>query len=313
MSARRRIAVVSPRPPCIDGHPLRQHLRPQRTLACSVEVEGFGYWSGRDVKVRFRSAPAGTGVVFVRGDLPGEKRIPAVVENRIEIPRRTTLVNDGARVEMVEHVMAALAGLHIDNCEVWVDGAELPGLDGSSQAFVEALESAGIVEQKVARPQLVIEEITRVGNDECWVEARPARSKALALRYKLDYGPDNPIGKQTLDIKVTPESFKKELAAARTFILKSEADWLRQQGLGSRVTFDDLLVFDEAGPCNNPLRFEDECVRHKTLDLLGDLALAGCDLVGQVIAYRSGHRLNAELVKALLSEGQVVGGLRKTA
>ncbi|HTN77164.1 MAG TPA: UDP-3-O-acyl-N-acetylglucosamine deacetylase [Pirellulaceae bacterium] len=282
-------------------------------MACSVEVEGFGYWSGRDVKVRFRSAPANTGIVFVRSDLPTNNRIPAIVENRIEIPRRTTLVADGARVEMVEHIMAALAGLHIDNCEVWVDGIEMPGLDGSAQAFVDALESAGIVEQNAVRPHLVIDEITRVGNDECWVEARPVRGKSLSIRYKLDYGPDSAIGRQTLDLKVTPESFRKELASARTFILRSEADWLLKQGLGSRVTVDDLLVFDDNGPCNNPLRFEDECVRHKTLDLVGDLALAGCDLVGQIIAYRSGHRLNAELVKALLSENQVSGGLRKTA
>jgi UDP-3-O-acyl N-acetylglucosamine deacetylase len=278
-----------------------------------VEVEGFGYWSGRDVKVRFRSAPANTGIVFVRSDLGEPKRIPAIVENRVEMPRRTTLAVSGARVEMVEHIMAALAGLHIDNCEVWVDGDEMPGLDGSSAGFMTALESAGIVEQKVPRPQLVIDDITRVGNDECWVEARPSRSRSLSVRYRLDYGSDSAIGRQTLELKITPDSFRKELASARTFILKSEADWLRQQGLGSRVTFDDLLVFDDTGPCNNPLRFEDECVRHKTLDLVGDLALAGCDLVGQIIAYRSGHRLNAELVKALLSEGQISGGLRKSA
>lgn len=292
---------------------MRQQFRPQRTLGCSVEVEGFGYWSGSDVKVRFRSAPANTGIVFVRSDLPTPKRIPALVEHRIEVPRRTALTCDGARVEMVEHIMAALAGLHIDNCEVWVDSAEMPGLDGSAQAFVAALESAGIVEQQATRAQLVIDDVTRVGNDECWVEARPARHKSLAVRYKLDYGSDSPIGRQTFDLKLSPESFKKELAPARTFILRSEADWLRQQGLGSRVTFDDLLVFDDSGPCNNPLRYEDECVRHKTLDLIGDLALAGCDLVGQIIAYRSGHRLNAELVKALLAEGQISGGLRKSA
>ena len=265
------------------------------------------------MKVRFRSAPANTGIVFVRGDLPQPKRIPAIVENRIEMPRRTTLVQGGVRVEMVEHIMAALAGLHIDNCEVWVDGDEMPGLDGSALAFVTALESAGVVEQDLPRPQLVIDDITRVGNDECWVEARPARTRSLSVRYRLDYGNESPIGRQTIEMKVTPESFRKELASARTFILKSEADWLRQQGLGARVTFDDLLVFDDQGPCNNPLRFEDECVRHKTLDLVGDLALAGCDLVGQIIAYRSGHRLNAELVKALLAEGQILGGLRKSA
>lgn len=265
------------------------------------------------MKVRFRSAPVNSGIVFVRADLPEPKRIPAVVENRIEMPRRTTLACGGVRVEMVEHIMAALAGLHIDNCEVWVDGDEMPGMDGSSQAYVAALESAGSVDQKEPRPQLVIGEVTRVGNDECWVEARPARTRSLSVRYRLDYGSESPIGRQTLDMKITPDSFRKELASARTFILKSEADWLRQQGLGARVTFDDLLVFDDTGPCNNALRFEDECVRHKTLDLVGDLALAGCDLIGHFIAYRSGHRLNAELVKALLAEGQILGRLRKTA
>ena len=172
------------------------------------------------MKVRFRSAPANTGIVFVRGDLPQPKRIPAIVENRIEMPRRTTLVHGGVRGEMVEHIMAALAGLHIDNCEVWVDGDEMPGLDGSALAFVTALESAGVVEQDLPRPQLVIDDITRVGNDECWVEARPARTRSLSVRYRLDYGNDSPIGRQTIEMKVTPESFRKELASARPFIVK---------------------------------------------------------------------------------------------
>jgi len=292
---------------------LRQQFRAQQTLACSVEVEGFGYWTGRDVKVRFRSAPANTGIVFVRADLPQPKRISAIVERRIEMPRRTALAADGATVEMVEHIMAALAGLNIDNCEVWVDGAEMPGLDGSAQAYVEALQSAGIVEQDAVRAQLIVDDVTRVGNDESWVEARPVRTRCLQVRYRLDYGSESPIGRQTFEMRVTPDSFRKELASARTFILEAEADWLRKQGLGARVTFDDLLVFGDTGPCNNALRFEDECVRHKALDLIGDLALAGCDFVGQIIAYRSGHRLNAELVKALLAEGQVLGGLRKSA
>lgn len=276
-------------------------------------MQGFGYWSGRDVRVQFRPAPADSGVVFVRSDFSPPRRIAALVTQRIETPRRTTLASGGATVEMVEHITAALAGLHIDNCEVWVDQSEMPGCDGSSQVFVDALLSAGIVEQQAQRPQLVITELTRVGNEESWVEARPATRPGLFVKYRLDYSDFPPIGRQSLEIAVTPESFRTELAAARTFLLKQEADWLRQRGLGTRVTSRDVLVFDENGLVDNELRFDDECVRHKTLDLIGDLALAGCDFVGRFVAYRSGHRLNAELVKALLAEAQFITGRRRPA
>lgn len=288
-------------------------MRSQQTIAHPAVVTGFGYWSGQDVRLEFRPAPLQTGIVFVRSDLPRPLRIPAAVAHRIEIPRRTTLAVEGGSVEMVEHVLAALAGLQIDNCEVWVDRPEMPGCDGSSGPFVEALSAAGIVSQDWPCRQLVIGEVTRVGNDECWVEARPSKQPGLTVKYKLDYGPDNVIGRQTIELRVTPDSFRSELALARTFLLQSEAEWLRSRGLGSRVTPRDILVFGDQGPVDNELRFEDECVRHKALDLIGDLALAGCDLVGHIIAYRSGHRLNADLVQALLSEGQIREVRRKTA
>ena len=156
-------------------------------------------------------------------------------------------------------------------------------------------------------------DVTRVGNDDCWVEARPSKTGGLAIEYKLDYGPNTPIGRQSIELAITPRSFQQELATARTFILEDEAQWLRDRGLGIRVTSQDLLVFGPAGPIDNTLRFEDECVRHKALDLVGDLALAGCDLVGQFIAHKSGHRLNAELVRVLLCEGRMEEGLRRSA
>jgi UDP-3-O-[3-hydroxymyristoyl] N-acetylglucosamine deacetylase len=293
---------------------LRTSLRRQRTIARSAEVTGFGYWSGRDVCVQFRPAPSDAGLVFVREDLERPRRIAAVAAHRVEMPRRTSLAADGASVEMVEHVLAALHGLQIDNCEIAVNAAEMPGCDGSALPFVEALDAAGTVEQEVERSRLVITEVTRVGNEECWVEARPAvKGAALSLRYKLDYGPNTPIGKQAIDVHVTPATFRRDLAPARTFILEEEARWLKERGLGARVTTRDLLVFSTDRLVDNELRFENECVRHKTLDLLGDLALAGCDVVGQVIAFRSGHRLNAELVKVLLSEGQKEAGRRRSA
>ena len=288
-------------------------MRAQRTLAETAHVSGFGYWSGKDITVEFRPAEADTGIVFVRTDLDQPRRIAADVRNRIEAPRRTTLSGDGTQVEMVEHILAALFALQVDNCEVWVDGGEMPGCDGSSLPFVAALQTAGTIAQDVARRRLVVTDVTRVGDDECWVEARPLKTDTLTLKYKLDYGPNNAIGRQVIELGITPKSFVQELASARTFLLKEEADWLRERGLGTRVSNQDLLVIGEDGPIDNPFRFENECVRHKTLDLLGDLALGGCDLVGHIIAHRSGHRLNAELIKVLLKEGRMVEGTRQKA
>jgi UDP-3-O-[3-hydroxymyristoyl] N-acetylglucosamine deacetylase len=287
--------------------------RRQNTLGRPATVEGFGYWSGRTVRVEFRPAAADTGIVFVRGDVQPAARIPAALQHRIETPRRTTLTAGGARVEMVEHVLAALAGLHVDNCEVWVDQPELPGCDGSSRAFVEAIDAAGIVAQNAPRRQLVVRELIRVGSEESWIEARPATDGELTVRFRIEYPTCPAIGRQTLALQVTPEVFRRELSGSRTFLLKQEAEWLRAQGLASRATSRDVLVMDDAGPIDNELRFPDECVRHKLLDLVGDLALAGYDVVGHVNAHCSGHRLNAELVRALSIEGERIEPRRRSA
>lgn len=283
---------------------LSQPLRHQRTIGSAAQVQGFGYWSGKDVRVEFRPAPADSGVVFVRDDLAPPVRIPVHVAQRVEVPRRTVLSRGGGSVEMVEHILAALAGLNIDNCEVWVDAAEMPGCDGSSLAFVEAIQKAGAVEQPAMRSLLIVEDTTRVGDEHSWVEAHPSRIDGFSLKVRIDYG-RGPIGRQSVHFVVTPGSFARELAPARTFLTKPEADWLLKQGLGARATPADLLVFGDRGPIDNPLRYEDECARHKALDLIGDLALSGCDLVGHFVAYCSGHRLNAELVRVLLTEGRI--------
>jgi UDP-3-O-acyl N-acetylglucosamine deacetylase len=233
------------------------------------------------------------------------------VEYRIEAQRRTVLKCSGVRVAMVEHVLAALAGLGVDNCEVHVSAEEMPGLEGSSKTFVEAIEQAGIVEMDVPRRVLEVHETIHLEDGPAWIEARPCSSRtgmfsnnqtaqpSFSIEYHLDYGEDGPIGRQSIDLEITPDSFRQELAPARTFMFKHEAEWLVSQGLGTRVTSRDLLVFDQEGPIENILRFDNECVRHKALDVVGDLALAGCDLLGHIVAYRSGHRLNAELVQAI--------------
>lgn len=287
--------------------------RKQRTLARTAVVDGFGYWSGRDVHLEFRPAEAGSGIVFVRSDLGGCPRIPADPAHRVEVPRRTTLARGEARVDMVEHVMAALKGLQIDNCEVWADEAEMPGCDGSSEPFVRALTEAEIVMQDADRPRRMIDRVIHLGNEKSWVEARPPICASPVVEYHLDYGPRSPIGSQTGEFAIQPDVFRRELAPARTFLLEEEAQWLRAQGLGSRVTYRDLLIFGPRGPIDNSLRFGDECVRHKVLDMVGDLALAGCDLVGHFVAYRSGHRLNAELVRRLVARNECARQFRRCA
>jgi len=231
----------------------------------------------------------------------------------METPRRSSLEFSGARVEMVEHVMAALGGLQIDNCEISVTAAEMPGCDGSALPFVEALLQAGIIKQSAPRAVRVLTRVVRVEDRNSWFEARPGIANECFMRYLLDYGPDGPIGRQSFGLALTPESFCRELAPCRTFMLKEEAEWLLSQGLGRRTTPRDVFVFDADGPIDNQLRFPDECVRHKLLDMVGDLALCGCDFVGRFSAYRSGHRLNAEMGRNLLNQFPLVERIRSCA
>ncbi len=275
--------------------------RYQRTLYRPAFLEGRGYWSGQEVRVEFHPAAADSGVVFRRMDLLGAPPIPARVWHRVEMPRRTTLKSGFATVEMVEHLLAALAGLRIDNCEVRVNSTEMPGNDGSCQEAVESLLQAGIVEQETLRTEFSATESIRVVEGSQWIELRPASQPGLHVTYELDYGAGNAVGRQSLEMMLEPESFRTDIAPARTFVLQSEAIAMRAQGIGTHTTYQDLLVFGDAGPIDNTLRFPDECARHKVLDLVGDLALAGCDFQGQVIAHRTGHRLNAELVRAVMA------------
>jgi len=276
--------------------------RPQRTLRTAVAVDGRGYWSGEENRVELRPAPAGSGIVFLRDDLEPPAAVPAVVASVVEARNRTQLVRGAATVHLVEHVMSALAGMDVDNCLVAVTAEELPGLDGSAAGFVAAITSAGIVPQAVACDPLVVVDPVRVGDAACWIEAGPPRYPGLSIEYVLDYGP-GPIGRQMFDIDVTPADYANELAAARTFLSVDDAARLRALGLGATVSPGDLVLFGPDGPVGTTLRWPDVCVRHKVLDAVGDLALLGRPLHAHVRAHRSGHALNAALVRALLARG----------
>jgi UDP-3-O-acyl N-acetylglucosamine deacetylase len=274
--------------------------RSQQTIRRPASVTGAGYWSGRECRVEFLPAPAGAGVVFVRADRDVPVRIAATVENRVDAVNRTNLAAAGVQVQMVEHALSALAGLGVDCCVVRVTAEELPGLDGSSRAYVEAIDAAGLECLGAPVEPLVADGVWRVGDDSSWIEVSPPKFAGLSVEYELDYGP-GPIGRQSLVVRVSPEVYRADLAAARTFISVEDARRLRASGLALGVTTQDLVVFDAEGPVDNVLRWRDECVRHKVLDLVGDLALAGRPVHAHVRACRSGHRLNAAVAARLLA------------
>ncbi|MGL6095141.1 MAG: UDP-3-O-acyl-N-acetylglucosamine deacetylase [Fimbriiglobus sp.] len=282
--------------------------RQQRTLACPAEVRGVGFVTGARVRVRFLPAAADTGVVFVRTDLPGRPATPALTDRVTGTNRRTTLGSPNTGVTLVEHVLAALAGLRIDNCRIEIDGPEPPGLDGSSAGFVDALTAAGATLQVARRPIWAVSDSVIFSQSGATVGLHPPEPGRTGLRisYILDYGPQAPIPRQSHTLAVCPESFTWNVASCRTFLLEREVEMLHAQGVGRHLSMTDVLVFGPRGPIHNTLRFADEPARHKVLDLVGDLALCGFDLAGHVVAYRSGHSLNTMLATALAARAAAV-------
>ena len=277
-------------------------FRDQNTITQSVSLTGFGFWTGEDVTIQFRPAPPNSGIVFIRNDLFGHPRIPALVEYREEKPRQTSLVCGDARVDMVEHVLAALNGLRIDNCEIWTNQPEMPGFDGSSQMFVTALNETGIVAQPAKRPIRVVTRAFHLGDKQSYMIVTTSRRGTCDFQYTLVPEEKYPLSTQRCQFILTPEKFCDELARTRTFIAKHEADELLAKGLCHRVTPQNVLVLTEEGPMENSFLYENECARHKTLDMVGDFALLGCDLVGTFESFRGGHSLNAECVRQLLDK-----------
>jgi UDP-3-O-acyl N-acetylglucosamine deacetylase len=309
------------------AHPRRNHstvkdddsvkrlgYRWQRTIRNPAEVRGVGFLTGATVCLRFLPAPPSTGIVFVRTDLRPHAEVPARCDQVTGTQRRTTLGQPPGQVALVEHVLAALAGLRIDNCYVELNAAEPPGLDGSARCFVDALCRAEPVLQPARREVASVETPIFTSQNGSTLTLYPAERDELRISYILDYGRNSPIGWQMHTQVITPDVFAAEIAGCRTFILESEAAELRSQGLGARTTAADLLVFGQRGPVENTLRFANEPARHKVLDIIGDLSLLDRDLRGHLVAYRSGHPLNYEMVRCLArGEGQELPADRRDA
>ncbi len=277
----------------------RVGYRYQRTLLRPVEVAGTGFLTGAPIRLRFNPAPPSTGVVFVRTDLQQPLSVAAQVAMVTGTQRRTTLGRPPVQVALVEHVLASLSGMRVDNCYVELNGPEPPGLDGSAQQFVDAIRRTGVKMQPARRAIYGVEHPVLVSQGGATLALHPSDGDELRMTYALDYGPQAPIHKQTHTETITPETFLNFISRCRTFLLENEAQELRRQGLGSRTSSADLLIFGARGVIGNRLRYADEPARHKILDLIGDLSLFGHDLRGHVVAYRSGHPLNIELVRKL--------------
>ncbi len=292
--------------------------RNEHTIATSCEIHGRGYWSGQAVTVAIHPAPMGSGIRLIRSDLPDRDFCPANIDHRVDARLRTNLASGAAKFQMVEHLMAALCGLEIDNCLVEVDGEELPALDGSCNGYVHRLQTAGLIVQARQRKRLIIRDRYRIGSPHGWIEAAPSKCGESYFEYQLSFDDDTPIAPQAYGIELTPDRFIRQIAPARTFVTESQATEIRVAGFAAHVTNQDLLVIGDNGPIDNKLRFANECARHKTLDLIGDLALAGIELVGRFSSFRGGHQLNGRMAKQLAqlanaNKSADVTGQRKAA
>ena len=265
----------------------------QRTLASEVLVAGRGLLGGAMAEARILPAPADSGIVFERADLDPPVRIPATVDHSVPRARRTALREGEASIDTVEHCLSALAGLGIDNAIVRLHGPELPCGDGSAMPFVDAIVGAGIVEQDAPRRVFRIREPIVIEEGDSMIAALPSDRPGLQVVYELDYGSHSDrIGRQTMAFDPSILDYRREIAPARTFSLQEEAEALQAQGLGKHLSPRDVLVIGPQGPIDNAFRFDDEPVRHKVLDVLGDLSLVGRPLQGRIVATRSGHALN---------------------
>ena len=265
----------------------------QQTIRKSVAIEGIGLHSGKRARMVLAPAPPDSGIVF-RAGRDGHP-IPAAPESVVDSHYATTIGSNGCRVQTVEHLMAAAAGLGIDNLDVEIEGSEVPAVDGSAKPFVVLLNSAGRATQSARRRPITISQPVSVGEGGRWIRIVPASE--FRISYTLDN--EHPvIGVQTLSVAPSEETFASEFAPARTYGFLNDLGVMRKHGLALGGSLDNAIVIGKRGTLNG-LRYRDEFVRHKILDLIGDLALLGRPIQGHVIARNAGHALNFELVVAI--------------
>jgi UDP-3-O-[3-hydroxymyristoyl] N-acetylglucosamine deacetylase len=274
----------------------------QRTLKTMVQATGVGLHTGEKVYLTLRPAPVNSGIVFRRIDLPQPVDIQAEAYSVHDTRLSTCLEAHGARVATVEHLMSALAGLGIDNALVELSSSELPIMDGSAGTFIFLIQSAGIIEQSAAKKFIRIKKTVEVKDGDKWVRFEPFEGYKLSFTINFTH-PVIANTKQSVTVDLGTQSYVKEVSRARTFGFMQEVEYMRSQGLGLGGSLDNAIVMDEYRVINpDGLRFEDEFVKHKMLDAIGDLYLLGHSLIGAFSGYKSGHALNNALCRALLAD-----------
>lgn len=275
----------------------------QTTIATSVEYKGIALHSGADVTIILKPAAPDTGVLFRRIDITdSDNEVAALFDNVGETMLGTTIMNEaGTKVATIEHFMAAFSSLGLDNIEVDIDGPEIPIADGCSEVFMDLLEGAGRKEQDAPRRALKIVKPVCIEDGLKKAELLPSDG-GFSARFDIDF--DNPvIGQQSYELEVTAQSFRQNIARARTFGFYHELEQLQALGLAKGASLDNTIAIDGESIMNEGgLRFEDEFVRHKVLDAIGDLSLAGAPIIGKFVGVRSGHALNNTLLRALFDK-----------
>jgi UDP-3-O-[3-hydroxymyristoyl] N-acetylglucosamine deacetylase/3-hydroxyacyl-[acyl-carrier-protein] dehydratase len=271
----------------------------QKTIKEEIRLKGCGIHSGEEVELKMRPLPADMGIIFQRMDLAGQPMIRADIQAALSAKkqsRRTAIGSQGVEIQTIEHLMAVFSCLGIDNVLVEINGQEVPGMDGSALKFVEAIKKAGLVEQGAPRRTFKVTSPLFVEGETSSIVILP--SSDFRISYTLSYGSPG-VGDQFMDIKIEPDVFEKELAPARTFCLQEEAQELMKKGMGKGANYENTLVVSPGGIVKNTLRFNNEFIRHKILDLIGDLALLGMPMKGHVIAIKSGHTMNLRLAQKM--------------
>ncbi|MCM8818958.1 MAG: bifunctional UDP-3-O-[3-hydroxymyristoyl] N-acetylglucosamine deacetylase/3-hydroxyacyl-ACP dehydratase [Candidatus Omnitrophica bacterium] len=275
------------------------NIKFQKTIEKVSSIEGIGLHTGENCKLVLKPAPPNTGIIFIRKDIEDSEPIPLDIENLLDIdkyPRRTSIGNEKTQIHTVEHLLSALYAMEIDNVFVEVYGKECPGLDGSSKIFVDLIKESGIKEYKEEKDIFYLKEPIYISENSAHIIALP--SKEFKISYTLNY-PNTFINSQFASFTITPETYEKEISPARTFCLKEEVEILRNMGLGKGSNYENTLIIDKDKVINNEFRFNDEPVRHKISDLIGDIALLKKYVFAHIIGIKSGHSINTKLVKKI--------------
>ena len=268
----------------------------RKTINASVGISGISLHSGIYTKVELKPAPAGSGITFVRADLDG-LRIPALQASTTALDYATTVGKDDVSVGTVEHLLSAIMACAITDVDIHIDGPEVPIVDGSALPFIHLIDAAGVKTLNTDIEVLKIHEPVEIVDGEKSIRIVP--SNRLILKYRIDF-PHKAIGKQSFYFDFQHDNFLRKIAPARTFGFLRDVEKMRQAGLARGGTVENCIVLDDKGVMNGPLRFRDEFVRHKILDLLGDLALIGRPIVGEISAYKAGHAMHSQFVAKIL-------------